>query len=132
MTRQYAPMHNVPTASYSRAVRVGNHVVVTGTAATDAAGQTVGAGDLAAQTRRCLAIIEDALREVGASLTDVVRARFLLVNIEDHREEASRVHAEVFGSIRPVGIMYEVSRFINPEWLIEVEVDAIIDADDAA
>ncbi len=129
MTRWYAPMHNAP--HYSRAVRVGNHVVVSGTAATDAAGKTVGVGDVAAQTRRCLAIIEDALREVGASLSDVVRARFLLVNIEDRRE-ALRVHAEVFGSVRPVGIVYEVSRFINPEWLIEVEVDAIIDADGAA
>lgn len=102
MTRQYATMHHEPTASYSRAVRVGNHVVVTGTAATDVDENTVGVGDVAAQTRRCIAIIEEALREVGASLADVVRTRFMLVNMADYRE-ALRVHAEVFGSIRPSG-----------------------------
>lgn len=128
MTRRYAPMHNAP--QYSRAMRVGNHVVVSGTAATDAEGKTVGVGDIAAQTRRCLEIIEEALREVGASLADVVRVRFLLTNIEDARA-ALRVHAEFFATIRPVGIVYEVSRFMNPEWLIEIEVDAIIDANGA-
>jgi enamine deaminase RidA (YjgF/YER057c/UK114 family) len=122
-------MHNAP--HYTRAVRVGNHVVIAGTAATDAAGKTVGVGDVAAQTRRIFEIIEIALHEVGASLADVVRARFMLVNIEDARE-ALRVHAEIFGTIRAVGVVYEVSRFMNPEWLIEIEVDAIIDADGAA
>src|SRR4051794_31666708 len=83
MTRQHVPMHNAP--HHTRAVRVGNHVVIAGTAATDAMGKTVGVGDVAAQTRRCYEIIEDALRGVGASLADVVRVRFMLVNVEDAR-----------------------------------------------
>lgn len=82
--------------------------------------------------RRCIEIIEHALVEVGASLADVARTRIMVVNMEDDWEAVVRVHEEVFGSIRPAAIMYEVSRFMDPEWLIEIEVDALLDPDGAA
>jgi len=125
MPRQYVPSHR---PALSRAIRVGPHVLVTGTAPIDEDGNTVGVGDVEAQTRRCIEIIEQALVEVGAALTDVVRTRLLLANIDDW-ETVARVTEEAFGVARPVGILYEVSRFINPEWMVEIEVDAIIDHD---
>lgn len=115
---------------YSRAVRVGNHVAVNATAATDGHGNTVGVGDAAAQARRILELIEEALAEAGASLTDVVRTRVLLVNMDDW-EAVGRVHGEVFGAIRPASLMVQVSRFINPEWLVEIEADAVLEREDA-
>lgn len=111
---------------YSRAVRVGNHVSVNATAATDADGHNVGVGDAAAQARRILEVIELALNEAGASLSDVVRTRVMLVNIEDW-EAVGQVHGEVYGLIRPASLMVEVSRFIDPAWLVEIEADAIIE-----
>ena len=119
-----------PTLGFSRAVRVGRHVFVTGPAATAAPAATVGVGDVEAQTRRCLEIIAGALAEAGASLADVARTRVMLVNIDDW-EAVGRVHGEVFGAIRPASTLFQVSRFINPDWLIEIEVDAVIDGEDA-
>jgi len=111
---------------YSRAVRVGNHVMVTGMAGVDEQGTV--AGDIAAQTRRSLQRVKEALEAAGASLEDVVRTRHFVVNIDDW-EVVLRIHGEVFGAIRPASIMVQVSRFIDPAWLIEIEVDAIIDHD---
>jgi enamine deaminase RidA (YjgF/YER057c/UK114 family) len=131
MARQNISSGNAwePIFGFSRAVRVGNHVFVTGTAATDMKGATVGVGDVAAQTRRCFEIIETALAEAGASLKDVVRTRNMVVNIDDW-ETVLRIHGEVFGSIRPASVMFQVSRFIDPEWLVEIEVDAVMSGED--
>lgn len=115
-----------PKLGYSRAVRVGSHVCVNATASTDADGRNVGVGDVEAQTRRILEIISEALEDAGASLDDVVRTRIMLVNIDDW-EIVGRVHGEIFASIRPASLMVQVNRFIDPEWLIEIEADAIID-----
>ncbi len=100
-------------------------MAVGGTAPVDAAGKTVGIGDPAMQARRCLEIIQDALERSGASLDDVVRTRVLLTRIEDW-EAVIKVRAEFFSEIRPVDTIMQVSRFVNPDWLVEFEVDAII------
>ena len=115
-----------PVIGYSRAVRVGPHVYVNATAATDEHGQTVGVGDVAVQSRRILEIIERALADAGASLADVVKTRMLLVDMEDW-ETVGRIHGEVFGTIRPASLMCQVGRFINPEWLVEIEAEALIE-----
>ena len=120
-TSPYAPI-----VGFSRAVRVGNFVSVGGTAPIDASGNTVGVGDPAAQTRQCLQTIESALAEAGASLSDVVRTRMLLTRIDDWKAIA-QVRGEYFKDIRPVDTVVEVSRFINPDWLIEIEVVAVRD-----
>lgn len=114
-----------PIIGFSRAVRVGNAVSVGGTAPIGADGTTVGVGDPAAQARRCLDIIRAALETAGAKLEHVVRTRTLLTRIEDWSEVA-KVRGEYFKDIRPVDTVMQVSRFINPEWLVEIEVDAII------
>lgn len=114
-----------PIVGFSRAVRVGDLISVGGTAPIDDNGNTVGLNDPAAQTRRCIEIIRLALVEAGASLQDVVRTRTLLTNIK-HWEPVAKVRGEYFKDIRPVDTVMEVSSFINPEWLIEVEVDAVI------
>ena len=111
---------------FSRAVRVGNFISVGGTASRDRKGNTVGIGDVAAQTRQCIQIIKDALEMAGSGLQDVIRTRTLLTNINDW-EKVAKVRSEYFKDIRPVDTVVEVSKFINPEWLIEMEVDAIID-----
>jgi enamine deaminase RidA (YjgF/YER057c/UK114 family) len=113
-------------SGFSRAVRVGNHISVGGTAPIDANGKTVGVGDPAAQTRQCLETIKAALEQAGASLNDVVRTRMLLTRIEDWQEVAE-VRGEYFKDIRPVDTVLEVNGFINKEWLIEIEVDAVVD-----
>ncbi len=111
---------------FSRAVRVGNFISVGGTASRDRKGNTVGIGDVAAQTRQCIEIIKDALEKAGSGLQDVIRTRTMLTNINDW-EKVAKVRTEYFKDIRPVDTVVEVSKFINPEWLIEMEVDAIID-----
>ena len=110
---------------FSRAVRVGPYISVGGTAPVDSDGKTVGVGDPTAQARRCLEIIRQALENAGAKLEDVVRTRVLLTNIDDWKQVID-VRAEYFKDIRPVDTIMQVSRFVNPEWLVEFEVDAVI------
>ncbi|MHC4697910.1 MAG: RidA family protein [Planctomycetota bacterium] len=115
-----------PIVGISRAIQAGKIIAVTGTAPLDAEGQTVGVGDAAAQARRCLEIIRDALEGLGAGLHHVYRTRTLLTRIEDW-EAVARVHGEFFRDVRPANTIMEISRFIDPEWLVEFEVDAILD-----
>lgn len=114
-----------PLAGYSRAVRLGRHVWVSGTTATDDAGLLVGLGDAATQARRALANIRDALEAAGARLEDVVRTRLYLTRIED-AEAVGRIHAEFFGHVRPAATMVQVSRLVDPEMLVEIEADACV------
>ena len=119
-----------PLIGISRAVRVGNIVTVSGTAPIGSDGSNVAPGDPAAQARRCIEIISAALEDAGASLADVIRTRILLVRIDDWKV-ISDVHGEFFREIRPANTIMQVSRFIDPEWLVEIEADAVI-ASDAA
>ncbi|MER7754736.1 RidA family protein [Kitasatospora sp. NPDC097643] len=114
-----------PEIGFSRAVRMGPYVAVAGTAPIGEDGATAGVGDVHAQTVRCLDIAEAALKEAGASLADVVRTRIMLTDVTRWRE-AARAHGERFAAIRPVTTFVEVSRFIDPEWLVEIEVDAVL------
>jgi enamine deaminase RidA (YjgF/YER057c/UK114 family) len=114
-----------PQIGFSRAVRVGAHVAVAGTAPIGDDGTTVGKDDVYAQTVRCLDIAETALIGAGASLRDVVRTRIMLTDVTRWKESA-RAHGERFAEIRPVTTFVEVSRFIDPDWLVEVEIDAVI------
>ena len=115
-----------PIVGLSRAVRAGNLVCVAGTAPLDAEGRTVAPGDPARQARRCFEIVARALEEAGAGLKDVVRTRILLTRIEDW-EAVARVHGEFFRGVRPVNTVMQVSRFIDPDWLVEVEADAVVE-----
>lgn len=115
-----------PLLGISRAVLSGRIIAVAGTAPLGPDGRTVAHGDAARQARRCLEIIREALERLGASLSDVIRTRILLVRIEDW-ESVAQVHGEFFGDIRPVTTVVQVSRFVDPDWLVEIEADAVIE-----
>jgi enamine deaminase RidA (YjgF/YER057c/UK114 family) len=107
-------------------VRIGNCVSVSGTAPIGADRKTVGTGEAAAQARRCFEIIDEALRKAGARRSDVIRTRVFLTRIHDW-EAVGAAHGEFFGDVRPANTIVQVVRFIDPDWLVEIEADAVVE-----
>lgn len=116
-----------PQLGISRAVRVGSFIAVAGTASLGPNGKTVGKGDAGAQAERCFQIVGQALEQVGASLANVVRTRILLTRIEDW-EAVGRIHSRLFQEVRPVTTIIQVVRFPDPDWLVEIEADAVVES----
>ncbi|MCI0531710.1 MAG: RidA family protein [candidate division Zixibacteria bacterium] len=127
MPRQNIPSGSPyePTIGFSRAVRIGNLVAVSGTAPIGKDKAAVGKGDAYVQTKRCIEIIREALEKAGARLEDVIRTRTYLTDTKNW-EAVARAHGEVFGNIRPASTFIEVSRFIDKDWLVELEADAYL------
>ena len=124
--------HNISSASpyessigFSRAVRVGNSIHVAGTAPIAPDGTTACPGDAYGQTKRCLEIIRQAIESAGGKLSDVVRTRIMVTDM-NRWEAVGRAHGEAFRDIRPAATMYEVTRLVHDEWLVEIEADAIV------
>ena len=111
---------------FSRAVRVGNVIAVSGTAPIAPGGGTAYPGDLYRQTRACLDIIKAAIEKAGGRLEDVIRTRIMLIDIS-RWQEAARAHGELFSDIRPASTFVQVSRFIDADWLVEIEADCVVD-----
>lgn len=113
------------TVGFSRAVRVGNFIAVGGTAPVDTDGQTVGVGDVFKQTKQCFEIIKTALEQAGSGLQDIVRTRVILTDIDNWKDaiEARKLYCL---DARPVDTIMAINRFVNPEWLVEIEVDAVV------
>lgn len=117
------PMETI--VGFSRAVRVGDFIAVGGTAPVDQDGNTVGVGDVFLQTKQCFEIIKAALEDAGSGLHDIVRTRVILTNIDDWKE-AIDARKEYCKDARPVDTIMAIDRFVNPEWLVEIEVDAVV------
>ena len=113
-----------PVIGVSRAVRMGHHIAISGTAPLSSEGKTLAAGNPAEQARRCFQIAEKALKELEAELTDVIRTRIYLTHIEDW-EAVARVHGEFLRDVRPASTIVQVTRFVDPEWRVEIEFDAV-------
>ena len=111
---------------FSRAVRVGNTITVSGTAPIAPGGGTAYPGDLYRQTIACIEIIKTAIESAGGALSDVVRTRIMLTDI-DRWQEAAKAHGEFFGEIRPASTFFEASRFLDADWLVEIEADAVVE-----
>jgi len=109
---------------YSRVVKAGNHIYISGTTAVDERGDIVGKGDVYLQTRQCIVNIEKALKKAGASLNDVVRTRTFITDIKQW-EAFGKAHQEFFGDIKPAATLVEVSKLIHPDLMVEIEVDAV-------
>lgn len=115
-----------PKIGFSRAVRIGNIISVSGTAPIAEDGGVASVGDVYGQTQRCIEIMKEAIEAAGGKLENVIRTRVMLVNIETW-EEAARAHGEFFSDIRPACTFVEVSRFVHPVWLVEIEADCVVE-----